>query len=105
MSKQEGQESRFPLDTTKEIRKTKQDRANAKRKFTRKVVGFRDMMDNESPITAIKEKFTDIKDAYRQLENYNDLVNAAINETGPHHLIEKMLEECDEYDGYREVNG
>ena len=41
---QGGQESQYPLDTTKEIRKTKQDRANAKRKFTRKVVGFRDMM-------------------------------------------------------------
>ena len=97
MNKQGEQDPQFSLDTTKEIRKSKQDRANAKRKFTRKVIGFRGMIDNENPFIAIEEKFNDIKDAYRQLENCNDSVNVAINESGPHHLIDKMLEECDEY--------
>ena len=61
MNKQGEQDPQFSLDTTKEIRKSKQDRANAKRKFTRKVIGFRDMIDNESPFIAIEEKFNDIK--------------------------------------------
>ena len=45
MNKQGEQDSQFPMDTTKEIRKSKQDRANAKRKFTRKVVEFRGMIE------------------------------------------------------------
>ena len=55
------------------------------------------MIENDCPFMAIKDKFEDIKDAYRQVEKCNDLVNAAINETGPHHLIDKLLDECDEY--------
>ena len=76
MSKQEDQASRFPLDTTKEIRTTKQERTNAKRKFTRKAIGFHDMIENDCPFIAIKDKFEDIKDAYRQVEKCNDLVNS-----------------------------
>ena len=40
-------------DTSKEIRKSKQERANAKRKFTRKTIGLQEMMMNNSPVMAI----------------------------------------------------
>ena len=85
------------MDTTKSIRKTKQDRANAKRKFSRKIIGFRDMIENKGFFMAIKGKFEDVMDAFLQIERCNDLVTTAINETGPHHLIDKMLDECDDY--------
>ena len=84
-------------DATKDIRKTKQDRANARRKFTRKITGFRDMAVSKGLFMAIKGKFEDVMDAFRQVERCNDLVTTVINETGPHHLIDKMLDECDDY--------
>ena len=84
-------------DTSKEIRKSKQERANAKRKFTRKTIGLQEMMMNNSPVMALKEKFDEVKEAYRHLEHCNELVNSAINENAPHHLIDGLLEECDEY--------
>ena len=84
-------------DTSKEIRNSKQERANAKRKFTRKTIGLQEMMMNNSPVMALKEKFDEVKEAYRHLENCNELVNFAINENAPHHLIDGLLEECDEY--------
>ena len=49
-----------------------------------------------APWARIQEKFEYIKDSYR-LEKCNDVVNAAINDTGPHHSIDKLWEESDEY--------
>ena len=85
-----------PIDTTKEIRNTKQDRANAKRKFTGKSIGFLEMIENKCPFMVLKEKFDDLREAYRNIKLCNDSVSVEINETGAHYLIDRMLDECDE---------
>ena len=94
MSKRQGNE--VP-DGTNEIRTAKQSRANAKRKFVRKTIGFSEMVEGDCPFLAIQEKYADVKEAFSHLEQCNELVNSAINGTGPHHLISQMLDECDDY--------
>ena len=46
------------------------------------------MVESKTFFMAIKAKFEDVIDAFRQVERCNDFVTTAINETGPHHLID-----------------
>ena len=55
------------------------------------------MVESKSLFMSIKAKFEDAIDAFRQVERCNDFVTTTINETGPHHLIDKMLDDCDDY--------
>ena len=65
------------------------------------------MVASKGLFMAIKEKFEDVMDAFRQVERCNDSAKTAINETGPHHLIDKMFDECDDlvYDGNWDQHG
>ena len=78
------------------IERTKRERTNAKRKFTRKCNAFVDLCERQVPFLVIQEKFDDIRESYKELSCVNDLV-ALINETAQHDVMDGLLDDCDAY--------
>ena len=79
------------------IERAKLTRTNAKRKFTRKCRAFAELSEQAGPVLVLQEKFHDIRENFTELDKANDQLITMINETAPHHLMDGMLEECDDY--------
>ena len=79
------------------IERTKRERANSKRKFTRKCNAFMDLSERNAPFIVLQEKFDDIRDSYKEIANVNDNLTSLINETAQHDVMDSMLDDCDAY--------
>ena len=82
------------LDT---IDKAKRARTNAKCKFTRKCNAFMELSERSEQILVLQDKFNDIRENFKILDNANDHLVNVINETAPHHLMDNLLQDCDAY--------
>ena len=45
----------------------------------------------------LQDKFNDIRDIFKELDNANDRLIETINENAPHHVMDGMLEDFDSY--------
>ena len=48
-------------------------------------------------LLVLQDKFTDIRENFKELDSANDRVIDTINKTAPHHVIDGVLEDCDAY--------
>ena len=79
------------------IERTKRERANSKRKLTRKCNAFMNLSERNAPFIVLQETFDDIRDSYKEIANVNDNLTSLINETAQHDVMDSMLDDCDAY--------
>ncbi|XP_043234175.1 uncharacterized protein LOC122387784 isoform X1 [Amphibalanus amphitrite] len=79
------------------IQKAKRSRTNARSKFTRKCNAFVELNERGEQFLVLQDKFNDIRDIFKELDNANDRLIETINENAPHHVMDGMLEDCDSY--------
>ena len=83
--------------TENDINALKRERASIKRKFTRKCNAFLDLSRQNEKLLVLQEKFSDIREAFKELDRVSDHLIAVINQTVSHDLMDSMLEDCDTY--------
>ena len=97
MNKQENEIKTMSQDGEENYEALKRLRTNAKRKFTRKQYAFLELSRNNEHALVIRDKFEDIREAYKEIDKLNDRLLTVINKTASHAVMDSLLDECDAY--------